>query len=145
MPSQALNGFFMRLTIMLWLFKKDNHPSKYEEFCKENFSVNKLKQPFSRLPLDESYQRNNACVKVDGGAVVLTRNSKALLWCMLSCLEMARVVRKFLGALDLTKSTADPHHDKGNNDFFGVRIDILISYWFFLNNKFRNINTCSIS
>ena len=92
MPSQALNGFLMHLTIMLWLLKKDNYPFMYEEFCKEKFTVNKLKQPFSMMPLDESYEQNNACLKADGGAIGLSWNPTALLWWMVSCPEMARVV-----------------------------------------------------
>ena len=92
---------------------QEKHPSIYEEFCKGKFTVNKSRKPFSMMPLDESHEQNNACVKADGGAIGLTQNPTALLRWMVSGPEMARVVGEFLGALDLTESTTDPRHQEG--------------------------------
>ena len=76
MPSQALNGCFIPLTIT------NMYVQGYGK--KGKFTLNMSRQPFSRRPLDESHEQNNACVKADGGAIGLTQNHTALLQWMVS-------------------------------------------------------------
>ena len=79
---------------------QNRHPDAYEQFCQGKFTVNKSHHPFSRIPLDESHEQNNAIVKGDGGAVGLTENPSALLRWMVAGPEMARVVSEFFRSMD---------------------------------------------
>ena len=66
------------------------------------------------MPLDESHEQNNACVKEDGGAVSLTEKPAALLRWMVAGPEMARVINEFLSGLEKTEAASQPsrHEDK---------------------------------
>ena len=63
------------------------------------------------MSLDESHEQNNACVKDEGGAIVLTEKPGALLRWMVAGLEMARVVTEFLTVLDCTHNAQTSHHE----------------------------------
>ena len=81
---------------------RNTHPDIYEEFCKGKFTVNKSNRPFSRMPLDESHEQNNACVNGNGGAVGLTESPVALLRWMVAGPEMARVVGELISGINGT-------------------------------------------
>ena len=86
------------------------HPYVFRAFCEGKFTVNKTHRPFSRMPLDESHEQNNACVNKDGGAVSLTEKPVALLRWMVAGPEMARVVNEFLRGLKKTEAASQPSH-----------------------------------
>ena len=48
------------------------HPDVYPEFRNRSFVVHKTKRLFSSIALDHSYEKRNAGVKGEGGAVSLT-------------------------------------------------------------------------
>lgn len=55
------------------------------------------------MPLDESHEQNNKCVKGDGGPIGLTESPSALLRWMVAGPEMVRVVGEFLSLLEKKK------------------------------------------
>ena len=89
------------------------HPDVFRAFCEGKFTV-KTHRPFSGMPLDESHEQNNACMKEDGGAVSLTEKPVELLRWMVAGLEMARVVNEFLCGLEKTEATSQPSHHEDN-------------------------------
>ena len=89
---------------------QDRHPTIYAEFCKGNFTVSRSNRPFSRMPLDEGHEQNNASVKDEGGAIGLTEKPTALLRWMVGGPELARVVTEFLVGLENIGSEKQTHH-----------------------------------
>ena len=71
------------------------HPETTKEFNNGKFVVHKTRQAFSRIPIDQAHEQNNALIKVDGGAVGLTDNLSASQHCMVVGPEVARVVEEF--------------------------------------------------
>lgn len=67
------------------------HPDVYREFNNGHFTVQKTKRVFSAIPIDQAHEqnKNNACVKGDGGAVGLTDNPSALRRWMIAGPEVA--------------------------------------------------------
>ena len=44
-------------------------PDVYKEFCNGHFVINKTKNPFSSLALDQAHEQNNAVIKGVGDAI----------------------------------------------------------------------------
>ena len=58
----------------------DNLPtSLLNEFVRGNFTVNKTVRVFSGMGIDQAHEQNNKCVKIDGGAIGILDNERALL------------------------------------------------------------------
>ena len=57
--------------------------------------VRKSTRCFSRIPIDQAHEQNNAMVKGSGGAVGLTENPIAQRLRLVSCPEEARLVNEF--------------------------------------------------
>ena len=55
--------------------------------------VNKTRNPFSCIPLDQAHEQNNKLVKDSGGAVGLTENPSAFRRWMIAGPEQARLKR----------------------------------------------------
>lgn len=90
---------------------KDKHPYVYRQFSKGNFTCIKSQRPFSRMPLDECHEQNNAHVKDHGGAIGLTENPTALLRWMVGGPELSRIVTQFTSSLRKTKVSHCHHED----------------------------------
>ena len=54
------------------------HPEIAKEFHKGNFLVHKTERNFSRLPIDQAHEQNNAVIKGEGGALGLTEDESTL-------------------------------------------------------------------
>ena len=68
---------------------------------------------FSALAIDQVHEQNNASVKGDGGAVVLTEIPAALRHWMVSGPEMARAIAEFQATADTRiKKTYFRHHEQ---------------------------------
>jgi len=69
---------------------------------------------FSSFLIDQAHEQNNACIKGDGGAVVLTDNLSALCRWMVAGPEIARVLEEFQDQNQHRRwQTADTrHHDQ---------------------------------
>ena len=67
------------------MFVKDLQqiPSKYssifEAFKKGYFTVKNSNSAFSNIGVDQAHEQNNKLIKIDGGAISILDNSKALL------------------------------------------------------------------
>ena len=88
------------------------HPNVYTAFLKGKFVVKKSKRAFSVIAIDQAHEQNNASVKGDGGAVVLTENPVALHRWMVSGPEMARSIGEFHGLTDKRRDTDERHHEQ---------------------------------
>ena len=66
-----------------------------EEFMKGNFVFHESDREFSGLALDQAHEHNNAFVKEDGGAVVITENTSALLRWMTSGPQISQLIKDF--------------------------------------------------
>ncbi|KAI0226538.1 hypothetical protein LSAT2_022958, partial [Lamellibrachia satsuma] len=71
------------------------HPDVFRTFRVGSFTVQKTKKVFSTIAIDQAHEQNNACIKVDGGAVGLTDNPCALLRWMVAGPEVARATEEF--------------------------------------------------
>ena len=65
------------------------------QFNQGKFVVRKSTRCFSRIPIDQAHEQNNAMVKGSGGAVGLTENPIAQRLRMVSDPEEARLVNEF--------------------------------------------------
>jgi hypothetical protein len=75
--------------------------------------VQKSKNVFSAIPIDQAHEQNNACIKGDGGAVGLTDTPNALRRRMVSGPEVSRVIGEFDDAQKYKKKQTDTrHHDQ---------------------------------
>ena len=89
------------------------HPEVYAEFGAGHFTVQKSKNVFSAIPIDQAHEQNNACIKGDGGAVGLTDNPNALRRWMVAGPEVSRVIGEFDDAQQYKKKQTDTrHHDQ---------------------------------
>ena len=70
-------------------------PQVAKEFDEGNFVVCKTTRPFSAIAIDQAHEQNNTIIKVDGGAIGLTQNPRALLRWMVAGPEIARVIDGF--------------------------------------------------
>ncbi|KAJ8048752.1 hypothetical protein HOLleu_01189 [Holothuria leucospilota] len=60
----------------------------------------------------QAHGQNNASVRGDGGAVVLTENPAVLRRWMVSGPEMARLIQEFEGSTEQRKDTDGRHHEQ---------------------------------
>jgi len=69
---------------------------------------------FSSIPNDQAHEQNKACIKKDGGAVVLTDNLSALCRWVVAGSEVARPIEEFQDQNQhRRRKTADTrHHDQ---------------------------------
>ena len=92
------------------------HPDIYTQFNYGHFTVQKTKQVFSAIPIDQVHEQNNACVKDDGGVVGLTDNPSALRQWMISGPKVVRVVGEFESSyLHRNARVNTCHHDQTAN------------------------------
>ena len=97
---------------------KQSHPGIFEEFLQGNFVVIETQRNFSSIPIDHADEQNNRCVKGDGGAVGLTKNTSELLRWMVSSPEIVRVIIELQTTQKLTKLSIDQmekdvrHHEE---------------------------------
>ena len=83
------------------------------QFNQGKFVVRKPTRCFSRIPIDQAHEQDNAMVKGGGGAVGLTENSSVLRQWMVSGPGVARFVNEFETSMP-TRSAAESeekHHD----------------------------------
>ena len=89
------------------------HPGVAREFRPGNFTVRKMKNMFSSIPIDQAHEQNNALIKGDGGAVGLTDNPSALLRWMIAGPEVARALEEFRHGHQYWGRREDTrHHDQ---------------------------------
>ena len=89
------------------------HPDVAREFMAGNFTVQKTKNVFSSIPIDQAHEQNNACIKGDGGAVGLTDNPSALRRWMIAGPEVARAIEEFQdGRQHWGRREDTRHHDQ---------------------------------
>ena len=55
------------------------HPSILEEFMKGRFTIKNGNRAFSNIGVDQAHEQNNKLVKIEGGAIGIFDNPKALL------------------------------------------------------------------
>ena len=55
------------------------HPSILEEFMKGRFTINNGSRAFSNIGVNQTHEKNNKLVKIEGGAIGIFDNLKALL------------------------------------------------------------------
>ena len=83
----------------------DNLPtSLLNEFVRGNFTVNKTVRVFSGMGIDQAHEQNNKCVKIDGGAIGILDNERALLEWSLTGPLLAEM-------LDTPSGTDTKHHE----------------------------------
>jgi len=104
---------------------RERQPGIFAAFCKGQFAFSRTGRPFSRMPLDESHEQNNKCVKGDGGAIGLTESPSALLRWIVAGSEMARVVGEFLSLFEEKEMESQScHHENqagwSKNCFFSM-------------------------
>ena len=73
----------------------ERHPCVLQEFLNGRFTVQKTKNPFSAMAIDQAHEQNNDHVKGEGGAIGLTQNPELLQRWMVAGPEVARLVREF--------------------------------------------------
>jgi len=71
------------------------HPYVARKFSEGLFTVQKTERVFSSIPIDQTHEQNNVCIKGDSGAVGLTDNPSALLCWMVAGPEVARLIEEF--------------------------------------------------
>jgi len=68
---------------------------------------------FLSVPIDQAHEQNNACIKGDAGAVVLTDNLSALCRWVVAGSEVARPIEEFHDQNQhRRRQTADTRHDQ---------------------------------
>ena len=80
----------------------NKHPHVYKEFSTSGgkFTVQKMTNTFSSIPLDQAHEQNNELIKGDGGGGIgITETPSALLRRMVAGPELARVVKEFESTL----------------------------------------------
>ena len=94
----------------------NKHPHVYNVFSTsgEKFTVQKMTNTFSCIPLDQAHEQNNELIKGDGGVIGITETSGALLRWMVAGPELARVVKEFESTLkeDNTDQTCTAYHEQ---------------------------------
>ena len=99
----------VHLRVMLSLGTK--HPHLAEEFKNGNFVVHKSSRAFSRIPIGQTREQNNKCVKGDGGTIGLTENTSELHWWLVTGPEISRIIAEFEAAMEEDNAKApDLHH-----------------------------------
>ena len=75
--------------------------------------VQKTKNRFSAMPIDQAHEQNNAIVKGSDGAVGLTQNPSAFRKWLLAGSEQARLIQAFEKQFLVEKEGECFHHDEG--------------------------------
>ena len=89
-----------------------SHPSVYQKFTSGAFVVQKSKNAFSAIALDQAHEQENASIKGEGGAVGLTENPSALRRWMIGGPEIARMVTEYEGQSAPEKKLSTKHHEQ---------------------------------
>ena len=71
------------------------HSTIYEEFCKGDFTVQKSRKLFSSMAEDQAHEQNNKLVKIDGGAIGILDNQKALMKWMVAEPQIVEMLESF--------------------------------------------------
>ena len=79
-------------------------------------TIQKTNQVFSAIPIDQAHEQNNACSKMDGGAVGLTDNPSALQRWQVTVPEVTALIKDFEDAHQLMGRRHEViHHDQTAN------------------------------
>lgn len=89
-----------------------DHNTVHSHFASGGFVVQKTKNKFSAIPLDQAHEQCNALVKGDGGAVGLTSNPNALKRWMIAGPEVSRMIKEFEEQTSETNTLQNDHHDQ---------------------------------
>ena len=65
----------------------------FEEFTRGNFTVKKSNRTFSSIGIDQAHEQNNKVVKVDGGAIDILDDVRALLGWAIAGPVISEIVR----------------------------------------------------
>ena len=89
------------------------HPEVYRQFVSGNFVVQKTKNVFSAMAIDQCNEQVNDLIKGDGGAVGLTENQQALERWMVAGPEIARLVMEFEESFPIpNEKKSTKHHEQ---------------------------------
>lgn len=88
--------------------------SIYQEFVEcGNWVVQKTKNRFSSMPIDQAHEQNNELIKSSGGAVGLTENPSAFRKWMIAGPEQARLLMELEGEFSPHVATSNSTTRKG--------------------------------
>ena len=76
--SLSINSRAASIHLRDMISLEERIPELYTQFCDGMFTLRFTGRRFSRMPIDEGHEHNNAMIKGDGGAVGLTENPSAL-------------------------------------------------------------------
>ena len=117
------------LQSLMWLMFAFDHPnyarwlsvhiydmlaldSATREVISKNWTIQKTNRRFSRLPIDQAHEQQNAIIKGRGGVIGLTENPAALNRWMMSGPEISRIVEEFDQNLMKSKQEEGLHHSE---------------------------------
>ena len=117
-------------------------PCVLQEFLNGRFTVQKTKNPFSAMAIDQAHEQNNAHVKGEGGVIGQTQNAELLQQWMVAGPGVARLVREFESSLKHQHKlpTATTHHEHGraNHANFGSHVQSLVDVIDEMGNSFAD-------
>jgi len=118
----------------------NNHPELYRQFKKGLFAVQKTKNVFSALAIDQCHEQVNELIKGDGGAVGLTENPQAFERWMVAVPEISRVVLEFKKSFQASndREKSHKHHEQypGVQNKFAKEVRALVSAFDDLGNQY---------
>ena len=94
----------------------NKHPHGYNVFSTSGgkFTVQKMTNTFSSIPLDQAHEQNNELIKGDCGIIGITENPGALLKWMVAGPELARVVKEFESTVEEVNTDHTAHLTMSN-------------------------------
>ena len=121
---------------------RETHPDIAQEFQSGKFTIQKTRNTFSAIAIDQAHEQNNGAVKGDGGAIGLTQNPDLLRRWAVAGPELARLICEFEASMvsNEQENKHNHHHEqtKSIQSTFTRQVQSLVEVMDVMGNPFSD-------